>query len=115
MTKIKAARLSPRFENGRLYFYEGNTFTLKLDIEFTRSDGEAFACEEGSKIVFKAYDETDILIDEEEFSDIENGEIILNFDNVRSSKYPCGKYTYDIVYSGSCETTIAHDNQIIVE
>lgn len=115
MAKIKAARLSPRFENGRLYFYEGNTFTVTLDLEFTRSSGEHFVYEEKSKIIFRSYDETEALVEEVVFEDVEDGSVTLEFDNVRSLKYPCGKYTYDVIYSGSCETTVAKSNQIIVE
>lgn len=115
MENIITARLTPRFENGRLYFYEGNTFTLAIEIELKMTSGESFPIESNSKIYCNFYDETDTEIATKTFSNITNSRITLDFDKDFVAKFPKGKYFYDIIYDGSCRVTLADHNQIIVE
>ena len=85
MTKLPAARPSPRVAGGVLRWYAGDTFKVTLRLELQDQDGEAVTVGAGNCVT-------------------------LVFDETVNAKFPQGAYRYDILYTHGDKTTLARGN-----
>lgn len=117
MGNIPAARISPRIVNGVIYWYEGDTFDLELNLSLTDQNGYEVEIPDSAEILVVFRDERELIIREVEVSgaDIENGAATISFDEDVSALFYKGKYTYDVKYRWDRLQTVASDNEIIVE
>lgn len=104
---------SPRIENGVLYFYEGDTFVFKLDLNFTQ-DGEPLEIEPTDTVIFEFKDERGDIIASQIFTNIVDNKVDMEWDTEFTSHFSKGKYTYRARYISDFTTTIIADNVVIV-
>lgn len=107
---------SPRFENGILCIYEGDTFDLQLDLNLTR-DGEAIDVQPTDVVTLEFRNvacKTGDVITTVDFTEITDNQIILHWDNELTAKFPKGKYAYRMKYNAEYITTLVADNIIWV-
>lgn len=118
MANIPSADISPRIENGVLYWYEGDTGTLVFDIELTDQDGEALTIDPA--------DTFDVIFRNERRQAVQtfsaltatDGQISMTFDSTVAAKFPKGRYTYDVIYTRDSDgkvTTLCDDNEAVVQ
>lgn len=117
MGNIPAARISPRIVNGVIYWYEGDTFDLELNLSLTDQNGYEVEIPDDAEILVVFRDEREEIIREFEVSgaEIENGAATIPFDEDMSALFYKGKYSYDVKYRWDRLQTVASDNEIIVE
>lgn len=113
MPNIPGAKLSPRIVNGIIFWYEGDTFELNLAIDIKDQDGEPVEITEdsGFELIIKNSRK------EQVYTSKENGVPGITFvcDEETTKLFKKGRYTYDINYYGEYRTSIAEDNEIVVE
>ena len=114
MSNLPSALSSPRIVNGVLKWYEGDTFTLDIELELIDQDGVAIDTS-GKEVLIKFYDRYEDLVKEFSFENLQNNTVSLDFNNEISALFPQGEYHYDVHYMADNRTTIAHSNNIIVE
>jgi hypothetical protein len=113
MAEIPRAKMSPRIENGIIYWYEGDTFELNLAIDLRDQDG----------CIVEPTDETafEIIIRNERKEDVYSEKhyaaagVTFACDEEVTKLFKKGKYRYDVNYYGEYKTSIAEDNIMIVE
>lgn len=115
MTSLPSARSSPRIINGVLKWYEGDTFTLDLEIELEDQDGLAKDIADTDTVDVVFYNRSEDKVKEWHFTNISNNVVTLVFDDEVTALFPAGWYHYDIIYKGENRTTIAKRVQLIVE
>lgn len=107
---------SPRFEENVICFYEGDTFDLELNLELER-DGEPIEIqpEDTVTIEFKKDDITKVNpVLTLEYTNIQDGKIVVNFDSDTTSKFTRGRYTYKLKFNSEYVTTLIASNRIVV-
>ena len=114
MSNLPSARSSPRIVNGVLKWYEGDTFTLDIELELIDQDGAAIDTN-GKEVLIKFYDMSEDLVKEFNIKNIQNNTVSLEFNSEITALFPQGEYHYDVIYMGEHRTTIAKDNAIVVE
>ena len=113
-TLSNETKVSPRFENTRLCYYEGDTFSLEIPIDLSR-DGEKIDITENDIIKFTFYDAYGDFFTEREFTNIENNTVLFDWNEEFTSLFKKGRYTYRIRYNGECVRTISADCMVVVE
>lgn len=115
MQNIPNAEMSPRIVNGVIYWYEGDTFNIKLNISLFDDDGNPVPIAEDAvaDVVFKRNNGKEI--HRFHFDELPEGEVNMIFTEEISGKFIKGVYSYDVMYSADNRTTIVNDNQVIVE
>lgn len=114
--RVPHAKKSPRNADGVIYWYEGDTFPLKLSVVLKDDSKNVVSFCEGDKlevVFFTAERKTEIC--RKEFKDISSGEIVLDFNDELTGKFRVGQYVYDVIYKGAYKRTIAKNNRIVVE
>lgn len=113
---VPCAQKSPRNVNGVIFWYEGDTFPLKLTVRLTNDAGEAvdFASGDVIDVIFYAAGRKKEIF-KSHFENIESGELIFNFDEELTKRFAAGQYVYDVIYNGVYRRTLAKGNQITVE
>lgn len=117
MAKLPWAKMSPRIENGVLYWFEGDTFRLNLILTLKDQDGAAVTvkAEEQLELTFcnKRRDTVKTVV----FSGAEaaTGKVKLVVDEDLSARFPAGRYSYDLRLLGEERTTLIRGGTIIVE
>ena len=102
MTKLPAARPSPRVAGGVLRWYAGDTFKVTLRLELQDQDGEA--------VTVRFSDEQNAPVHTFSFTGVTGNCVTLVFDETVSAKFPQGAYRYDILYTHGDKTTRARGN-----
>lgn len=115
MKTIPRAKASPRMENGVIRWYEGDTFRLTLILNLKMLSEESYPIGEGDSVTVNTYDDIKNLVESINFDKIENNSVVIDFDSVRTAKYPKGKYRYDVIFKSNYITTVADKNDFIVE
>lgn len=113
--KLPHARLSPRIDNGVLYWYEGDTFTMNLELKLRDPDGEEIIIPDTATVTVVFRDESEETVKEFTFEEIEGNTVVLEFDTNCTALFPAGKYTYDVYYDGEYRTTLINENKVVVE
>lgn len=113
MADIPRAKMSPRIENGIVYWYEGDTFEFNLSINLVDQDGESVTPSDGSAFEMIIRDQRN----DEVYRVKEYGVSGITFacDEQTTALFRKGKYKYDINYYGEYKTSLAEDNIMIVE
>ena len=110
MTRLPAARPSPRIAGGVLRWYAGDTFSVTLVLELYDQDGEAVTVGASDSLTVRFYDASHTPVHTFCFDGVTDGQVTLTFDDSVSAKFPKGAYFYDIVYTHGDKTTLARDN-----
>lgn len=115
MERIPSAELSPRLENGVLYWYDGDTFEVELEIDAVDEDGEAIILGDGDSVTVKFLDCHRNSVKEFAFTTFNENVVTMEFDGTATALFPAGEYTYDIyiVHSGR-RVTIANECKAVV-
>ena len=125
MNKLPSAQLSPRIDNGILYWYHLDTFTLTLTLNLTDSiTGEKVQINPSDEILISFFKkdgckgrcgESEVkLVWAQKFTNIQDA-VELEFDAATTAKFAPGHYTYNIKYNAVDVRTIAALNEIVVE
>lgn len=113
--KIPGEIISPSIKNGVLCWCRGDVFTFNLTLALS-SLGEEYLLSENDTVEVSFYDKSDFCV--HKFSTVaENGSCItLVFDEVVSSAFDKGRYTYDICITTAdgMRVTVANDNTAVV-
>lgn len=112
---IPNAKVSPRVENGVIKWYEGDTFSLQLELELRDQDGEAITIGENDTVHIIFRDDTLDAVKEFNFTEITGNIVTMVFDSTVTALFPKGRYTYDVHYTGENRTTVCNDNKAEVE
>ena len=115
MTKLPAAKPSPRIAGGVLRWYAGDTFSVTLALELRDQDGEAVAVGATDSLTVRFFDEAHVPVHTFQFDSVTGGQATLVFDDTVSAKFPKGAYFYDILYTHGDKTTLARDNRAAAE
>lgn len=115
MTKIPAARCSPRNDNGVLHWYEGDTFLLDLSVRLRDESGDVVPFAASDTVIITFFDKHEDAVHQFSFNKIQDNTVQLDFDAVVTTKFPAGAYTYDAVYEGQYRRTIAKGNKAVVD
>ena len=105
MTKLPAAKPSPRIAGGVLRWYAGDTFSVTLALELRDQDGEAVAVGASDSLTVRFFDEAHAPVHTFQFDSVTDGQ----------AKFPKGAYFYDILYTHGDKTTLARDNRAAAE
>ena len=115
MTKLPAAKPSPRIAGGALRWYAGDTFAVTLVLELCDQDGEAVTIGASDSLTVRFFDASHALVHTFQFDRVTDGRVTLTFDDTVSAKFPKGAYFYDILYTHGGKTTLARDNRAAAE
>ena len=115
MGTIPAAKQSPRIENDILKWYEGDTFTLNIELVLKDDSGSPVTITSTDTVTAIFYNERGDIVKTFTFQNITGNVISIEIDSESTSLFTKGKYIYDIKFSSSNLTTIANDNVLIVE
>lgn len=115
MNNIPAAELSPRIKNGVLMWYEGDTFTLDLELKLIDQDDEPVVIPSSATVKVVFLNEQRNTVKEFTFADIEDNNISMVFDATVTALFPAGCYTYDLCYTAGDRTTLINENEVVVE
>ena len=92
MTKLPAARPSPRVAGGVLRWFAGETFTITLRLELQDQDGEAVTVGADDSVTVRFYDEQNAPVHTFSFTGVTGNCVTLVFDETVSAKFPQGAY-----------------------
>lgn len=117
MAKLPWAKMSPRIENGVLYWYEGDTFRLNLILNLKDQDGEAVDVPADGSLELVFCDERRDVVKAFTFTGAEavNGAVGVEVDKAVTALFPAGRYTYDLRLHGEERTTLIRGGEAIVE
>ena len=116
MAEIPSARQSPRIHNGVLKWYEGDTFGFSIAISLEDQDGETVNVNPGDTVEVEFRDRKNLAVTEFTFANVQNNTVSLDFDDTVTALFRKGEYQYDVVLNhGDKRTTIAKDNDVVVE
>ena len=90
MTKLPAARPSPRVAGGVLRWYAGDTFTITLRLELQDQDGEAVTVGADDSVTVRFSDEQHAPVHTFSFTGVTGNCVTLGFDETVSAKFPHG-------------------------
>jgi len=115
MATIPHAQPSPRIVNGIIEWYDGDTFSLELELTLTDQSGESISIISTDKInvVFRKPDGT--TVKNFEFTNQTSNTITLVFGTTETALFPKGEYLYDVWFTRDNRVTIANDNEVVVE
>jgi len=114
MADLDTAKASPRIEDGKFLWYEGNTFAIELEINLTNKDGESIILGNNDTIIVNFY-KNNISMHKIIFTNFFENKIFIHFDEETTKKFKEGKYQYTITYIGNDTTTIVAKNEMEVE
>ena len=109
------ARPSPRVEQGRLWWYEGDTFKLDILLQLKDQDGETLTAAEEDSVEFTFRDGCGRMVYTVTFTGLTDNRVTLTVDSAVTGQFPRGEYTYDVRYLHGDRTTLARDNRLRVE
>ena len=115
MTKLPAAKPSPRIAGGVLRWYDGDTFEIVLRFDLEDQDGEAVDIGSTHSVSVEFLDDTRQSVHTFRFSEVEGNQVTLEFDEQTTAKFAKGSYVYDIRYTHGDRTTLARRNPAVVE
>ena len=113
MVDIPRAKMSPRIENGIIYWYEGDTFEFNVAVDLKDQDGSTVEVSDENAFELVIRDERN----NEVYSVKQYGAAGFTFecDEDTTALFRKGRYRYDVNYYGEYKTSIAEDNLMIVE
>lgn len=117
MAKLPWAKLSPRIENGVIFWYQGDTFHLHLHLELRDTEGLPITPGETDTMELCFYNKsmdpvTTVPFDAEA---VAKGVLTVSMDEGMTALFPAGKYTYDLRLQGQQRTTLIRGGEILVE
>jgi hypothetical protein len=114
MAEINISKKSPRIENNIIYWYVGNTFTLKWTINLF--DGTTPIVYSPTDTLTWNFYSRGQLVETFEFTNITStNTVILDFDSLVTAKFGIGEYIYCIQYNGENLTTVGANGKVVVE
>ena len=114
MPKLPRADRSPDIENGVIQFYEGDTFSIAIQIDLEDQFGEPVTLTAEDTVTIEFRDCREEVIWRDTWTGIEDNCITLEIDDDSTRLFRAGKYTYDVVLESETRTTLASGNKIIV-
>lgn len=112
---LPGAKPSPRVTEGRLYWYEGDTFAMDILLDLTDQDGEPLDIGAGDTLTLTFYNHAGKPVHSVTYSSITGNKVTLTVDETVSGKFAKGEYTYDARYIHGDKTTVARGNGLRVE
>lgn len=116
MGNLPNAEMSPRIVNGVLYWYEGDTFQIDINIDLVDQDDDPIYLQPTDTVNIQFSNDYGNTVKSICFTNISDNSISLIVDSDFSALFPAGKYTYDVVATNSCgKRTVANNNKVVVE
>ncbi len=117
MAKLPWAKMSPRIENGVLYWFEGDTFRLNLLLTLKDQDGEPVEVKSHETLELTFLDKRRDTVKTLTFSGqtAAAGTVTVVVDEGMSQLFPAGRYSYDLRLLGEERTTLIRGGTIVVE
>lgn len=114
MTRLPAAKQSPRVSAGVLRWYEGDTFRLRLRLELVDQDGAPVTLGADDVVTVQFFDETQQPVHTASPTVTDN-EAELVFGDAVSAKFKKGTYCYDVCCQHEDRLTLVRQNRVVVE
>lgn len=116
MGNIPNARRSPRLVNGIIRWYEGDTFTLKFNINLKDENGDPIDILTQDAYLIEIRNASNEVV-YQTAGNLANGSFELYVDNTLTTIFTAGEYRYDIrIYLSERDiSTIVKSNTIIVD
>lgn len=117
MKNLRRAEISPRVENGNLFWYEGDTFRLTIRLELKDLTGRRvdLTADDRLELVIRDCRDNTVLGFSFTGETLETGTVTLQMDEDKTARLPAGKYTYDVYLTHGDRVTLAKRNSITVE
>ncbi len=117
MAKLPWAKLSPRIENGVIYWYQGDTFHLHLHLELRDAEGLPVEPGEEDTMELCFYNKSMDPVATIPFTNeqVRSGVLTVVMDKATTALFPAGKYTYDLRLQGQQRTTLVRGGLAEVE
>lgn len=117
MAKLPWAKLSPRIENGVIYWYEGDTFRLHLHLELWDTEGLPVEPREEDTAELCFYNKSMDPVMTLQFTSeqVRSGILTLPMDEAATALFPAGRYTYDLRLLGQERKTLIRGGIVEVE
>lgn len=117
MAKLPWAKMSPRIENGVLYWFEGDTFQMNLLLTLKDQDGLTLEVKSNEKLELVFLDKHRDVVKTLVFSGqvASSGAVRVVMDTELSALFPAGRYSYDLRLLGEERTTLIRGGRIVVE
>lgn len=115
MSNIITAKQSPRLQDGKIVWYEGDTFSIALTLSLTDEvTNEDITLDDTSTVIVSIY-KSKILVHRFTFNSFENNQIVMVFNDEVSGKFSVGEYNYTITHKCLNTTTLVANNIMEVE
>ncbi len=115
MSNIITAKQSPRLENNKFVWYEGDTFSISLTLSLIDEEtNENITLDDTSTVIVSIY-KSKILVHQFVFNEFDNNQIVMVFDDELSKKMTVGEYNYTITHKCLNTTTLVANNIMEVE
>lgn len=115
MSELPSAKQSPRIINGVLIWYFCDTFDLDIKLSLIDQENEEYIIRPEDIVETAFRDATGDVVHTFTQTGITDNTITLSFDAEITALFDRGKYTYDIYLNGVKRTTLANDNEAVVE
>lgn len=115
MGNLRRARMSPEIVGGQLRFYEGDQFSIEIQMELEDQDGTAVRLAGEDTVELVILDRTRMEVWRRSYTGLTRNAVTVEVDEELTGLLPKGKYSYRMtVTHGGGRTTIAADNAISV-
>lgn len=115
MTRLPAAKQSPRVSAGTLYWYAADTFRLLMQLALSDQDGEQIRLNSEDSVMVRFYDQTCQLVYSVSPAVLEDNQVELVFDATVSALFTEGEYHYDVCCVHGERVTLIRGNRAVVE
>jgi hypothetical protein len=115
MSELPSAKQSPRIINGVLKWYLGDTFDLDIRLSLIDQENEDYIIGPDDTVETVFRDATGDIVKTFTQTGIGDNTITLDFNAETTALFDRGKYTYDIYLNSLERTTLANDNEAVVE
>lgn len=111
---VKCAEQSPRIcEDGSIRWYEGDTFTLEFDLNFTDEQGNVVEVLPDDEIAICFRNKYGEILYETKV--VGTSTLTININEEISNKFKEGSYTYCVRRNSIYITTLMRNNKVVVE
>lgn len=112
---MNTAKISPRLEDGKIYWYQGNTFAIKLKFDILENQVEKILSATDQIIVnFRPKFKPEIILTMS-FVNIIDNTITIQIDREKTQIFEVGAYLIGATLNGDNITTLIPFNDVIVE
>ena len=115
MANVPSAKESPRVEDKILYWYEGDTFAIKINVTIKNSETQEIIPLEDGDIITLSFTKLGKPVKSYTYTDFTDNSFELVINEEDTKLFGEGTYHYTVTHERDFIRTIAHENTAIVE